>query len=471
MNLPLLSVLGLAMAAEPLPAFPGAEGFGAYVTGGRGGQVIRVTSLAQSGPGTLREAIETPGPRIVVFAVSGVIDLGEPNCEDLYDESDSSNVLVIPHSDLTIAGQSAPGAGITLRGRLYAAYDRAVGNVVLRHLRIRPARWGCETGGEQYDALRFARNDGAMFDHLSVAWGVDETVDVYEGRGVTIQDSIIGESATTGHPEGSHNYGLLNNGGRTSVIRTFFIHHRSRNPALATGPGEVVNTVVYDVQQGFVNHNVASGRFNLVGNVFIEGPSASLVPFSFDGGDEATYHIADSWVERDGASGAWSPDDLETNSSLYLREPPVFRGAHVAPRVLQAATVLTQLTAQAGAMPRDVVDRRLLRELAERNGAWGIERPADFMAGLQATAPPADTDEDGMADEWERSHGLDPNDPTDHATTMASGYPAIEAYLNVLAGIPEESAQPDGFPAKGCETGGGPAWLSILGILLWRRRQ
>jgi pectate lyase len=111
----LLLSLAVAGPALALPAFPGAEGFGANATGGRGGAVIRVTTLAESGPGSLREALETPGPRTIVFAVSGVIDLGDANADDPFDESDGNNVLTIAHGDVTIAGQTAPGAGITAR--------------------------------------------------------------------------------------------------------------------------------------------------------------------------------------------------------------------------------------------------------------------------------------------------------------------------------------------------------------------
>jgi len=155
---PLVAALSLAPAA-----------------GGRGGAVIKVTTLAESGPGSLAEALALPGPRIIVFAVSGIIDLGDPNTDDVFDESDSSNVLVIAEGDVTIAGESAPGAGITIRGRLYATYDEGVGNIIVRHLRVRPPAWpGAGDGGEQYDALRFSVNSQVLVDHVSVSGGVDE---------------------------------------------------------------------------------------------------------------------------------------------------------------------------------------------------------------------------------------------------------------------------------------------------------
>lgn len=273
--------MGLALApasASALPAFPGAQGFGAVATGGRGGQPIIVTTLAESGPGSLREALETPGPRIIVFAVSGVIDLGEPNADDPFDESDSNNVLTIAYGDVTIAGQTAPGAGITIRGRLYAAYDESVSNVILRHVRIRPAPFPGGDGGEQYDALRFSLNSQVIVDHVSVSFGVDENVDMYEGSDITVQWSAIEESATDGHPEGEHNYGVLNMGGRISVHHVLFAHNRNRNPALAVGPAESINNVAYNVRHGFVNHNDAAGEISIVGNTFVQGPDDTLIP-------------------------------------------------------------------------------------------------------------------------------------------------------------------------------------------------
>src|SRR5690606_20513761 len=133
-----------------------------------------VTTLAADGPGSLAAALATEGPRIIVFAVSGVIE---------------ADLLEIPHGDLTIAGQSAPGAGITIAGRLYGAYDQNVQNIVIRHLRVIP---GPAVGpGAQFDAIQLSRNSRVILDHVTVANGVDETVDMYEARDLTVQWSAI----------------------------------------------------------------------------------------------------------------------------------------------------------------------------------------------------------------------------------------------------------------------------------------
>lgn len=457
--------------AAALPAFPGAEGFGGGVTGGRGGAIIKVTTLAESGPGSLREALETPGPRMVVFAVSGVIDLGEPNPDDVFDEGDSSNVLVITEGDVTIAGESAPGAGITIRGRLYAAYDEGVGNIVLRHLRVRPTEWtGPEDGGEQYDALRFSVNDEVIVDHVSVSGGVDENVDAYEARDITVQWSTIVESALTGHPEGEHNYGVLNYGGRASVHHTLFAHNKNRNPALATGPSESINNTAYNVRHGFVNHNDASGELTVVGNMFIQGPDDSLIPLFFDGGESVSYYLADNAVDDPGdyvgtIDDPWSEpyfaDLIGASEAVRAAAPFAFGGGlYEAVTVDASAAAHAAVLECAGAFPRDVVDARVVQEVADRAGSWGAKYPADLLEGLTPTPPPVDGDDDGMPDEWEAQHGLDPGDGSDHATPQPSGYTAIETYLHERAAMlacgtppPVETTGPETTGEAGDATG------------------
>jgi hypothetical protein len=474
--------------AAPLPAFPGAEGFGAAATGGRGGRVLHVTTLAESGPGSLRAALEAEGPRVVVFDVSGVIDLGEADCSDPFAEDDASNVLVIRHGDVTVAGQTAPGAGITLRGRLYTEYDERVGNVIVRHLRIRPAPYDCADGGDQMDALRFAVNTLGMFDHVSVSWGVDENVDTYQGTRLTLQWSIVGEGATTGHPEGEHNYGMLNDAGRVSVLHDLFAHDQNRNPALAVGPAESSGNVAYDVRHGFVNHNRARGDFNLVGNTFVRGPSDELHPFFFDGGTGAAYHVADTAVDDPGrlvgtVDDPWSEPYFTLGVGPGVRAPARFdfsgEPGWVAPTVTRAEEARVAVLAQAGAFPRDVVDARMVADVQARTGGWGARQVDDLLEGLHPTAPPADADGDGMPDAFEEDHGLDPDDAGDAWTPLDGGWPALEVYLQCRADALLEpsatcgDAQPQGGgPGGGCDTaGGGGTWLAALVAALVGRRR
>lgn len=433
---PLLAFAAL-LPTQPLPAFPGAEGFGAQATGGRGGQVLHVRNLGSSGAGSLQAALDTPGPRIIVFDVSGVID-GD---------------VEINHSDVTIAGQTAPGAGITIRGRLLGAYDRSITNFIIRHLRVRPpACSGCDV--ENWDAVQISRNARVMLDHLSVAFGADETLDIYEAEDVTVQWSTIESSAThAGHPGGDfHNYGLINGpeGRRASIHHNLFIHHSNRNPAVANGPGEVINNVIYDAEIGFVHHNDATSDLNIVGNTFRRGPAAALQPFYFDDEDPssvARYYLADNYVDDPGArvgsvDDPWSDPyftahDLGADATHRLLSPvdlsSVFGHTQVA--LERSIDAYASVRARAGAFPRDVVTRAVLDELDRRAGGWGANIPPDLMAGLSPGARPRDADDDGMADAWERAQGLNPADPRDAQQILGSGYPAIEVYINGLADL------------------------------------
>lgn len=429
-------------------AFPSAEGFGAGTTGGRGGRVIHVTTLAEAGPGSLREALEATGARTIVFDVAGVIDLGAPNTANIFDDSPTNNVLTIRTGNVTIAGQTAPCGGITIRGRLYAEYDRAVQNIIIRHLRVRPPAWtGSGAGGEQYDSVRISINNRVVIDHVSASFGVDETVDAYEARDVTVQWSIFGEAATTGHAEGAHNYGMLNDGGRFTVHHTLFAHNRNRNPALGEGPAESINNVAYNVRHGFIHHNEAGGTFNIIGNYFKQGPNDSLIPFYFDG-DPFTgvgYYLADNYVDDPGqlvasVDNPWSNtayfSDLGAPATLRRTTVHAYSGSGYVPVTTTSSTVAYDTVLRlAGAFPRDSVDTQMItetRSTSPRAGMWGARYPSNLFAGLTTCAPPADTDRDGISDAWERSHGLDPARASDNQTPMG-GYPAIEVYLEELA--------------------------------------
>ena len=417
-----------------LKAFPGAEGFGAYATGGRGGRVIKVTSLAADGPGTLQEALNINAPRTIVFAVSGVIE---------------ADIVRIPYGDVTIAGQTAPGGGITIKGRLYGAYQYGVDNMIIRHLRIRPAYDGSD--GEQFDGIQFSRNRRLIFDHISVAFGVDETVDIYEAQDVTLQWSTIEMSGTSGHPEGQHNYGLISgpSGTRVSVHHNLFAHHRNRCPAIANGPSEVINNVVYNVRHGFVHHNPASGQFNIVGNHYIDGSNDTLIPFYFDDENNGSasdlgYYLADNLIDDPASSCDGVVDNpwTECSQDLYLgasnRSDTIFdftgRSAYYAETTVHpSGEVFGRVIERAGAFPRDTVTRRAIQETTDGTGTWGAYEPGDYMEGLVPAPAPQDSDNDGMADAWELAHGLDSTDNDDHTTIMPSGYTAIEVYINELA--------------------------------------
>lgn len=460
LNAHLLSCLCAATAvclvspdASALPAFPGAEGFGANATGGRGGQVLTVTNLDASGEGSLQWALNEPGPRIIVFAVSGVI---------------SADVIEIPHGDVTIAGQTAPGAGVTLAARLYAAYDDSVTNIIIRHVRIRPPE---QTGaGEQFDGMQFSRNSNMIFDHISVAYGVDETFDMYEGEGITVQWSTISMGAIEGHPEGEHNYGLIvgPDGSRVSVHHNLFVHQKNRNPALATGPAEAVNNVAYNVRHGYVHHNPASGQHSIIGNYYKRGPDDELFPFFFDdeAGAQLAYYLADNYIDDPGVyQGAvdnpwiepWvhpSFEYLSKPESHRVEQPFDFSEAepdYIPITTSTSADAYEAVLACSGGWPRDVVDRTMVMQTEAATGAWGVWRPDDLLEGLSVEPAVEDSDGDGMPDTWETANNLDPSDGTDHDTVTDSGYTAIERYINEVADSFSDCVVPD--PPGGDEGG------------------
>jgi pectate lyase len=423
---------------EVLKAFPTAEGFGANATGGRNGQVIKVTNLNLSGAGSLQAALDMDAPRIIVFAVSGVI------------EGD----IQIPHGDVTIAGQTAPGAGITIHGRLTCQYNDPPDNIIVRHLRVRADHsTNSQVDGNQYDGIQCSRSSNLIFDHVSVSGGVDETFDLYEATDVTVQWSTISRADTDGHPEGTHNYGLINgpNGANISIHHNLFAHNGNRNPAVANGPAEIINNVVYNVRHGFVHHNPATGDFNIIGNYYKQGPENSLIPFYFDdeysgsGTPGLSYFMQDNYVDDPGdlvasVDNPWltpyahsSFENIDVNwdsSAARAEQRHIF--AQPVESVYNSQTNYDLVLERAGAFPRDSIDSDNVVEVNDATGSWGARIPADLMQGLSAGTPPTDSDDDGMPDDWEESHGLS-SATADHNSLMSSGYTAIEAYINELA--------------------------------------
>lgn len=418
----LFSAGGVPAAGTPeLPAFPGAEGFGALTPGGRGGRVIKVTNLNKSGPGSLQAACSAKSPRIVVFDVSGVI---------------RGNVVITePH--VTIAGQTSPGGGITINGMLSTAYRRTnhVHDVVVRFLRVR-ARPG---GGAAGDAIQFSIVDKAVIDHVSCSWAEDETIDIFSrATNVSIQWCTIEESSVVGHQKGRHNYGLIagRNSKRISLHHNLFAHHGRRCPAIGGGPFDFRNNVVYNFRDGLSHEGNYSGTpgINLIGNYYKRGPSdPKIFPFCFQG--KVPYYLRDNFIDGVGLiQDPWAEAGKHFGLRYYAKrgtkqekETPVAKVTTHPPQ--QAYELVLK---KAGCFPRDSVTRRIIRDVPEGTGSWGRHEPADLMEGLNPKPPPKDSDGDGMPDEWEKRHGLDPG-RDDHNSRMKSGYTAVEEYLNELA--------------------------------------
>jgi pectate lyase len=246
----------------PPRAFPGAEGFGAYAVGGRGGDVYHVTTLADSGPGSLRHGVsEARGPRTIVFDVSGTIFL--------------RSELVIDRPFLTLAGQTAPGDGVTIAG--FGTLISDTHNVIVRFMRFRPGDINCPEF--QGDALSVVRSQDIVIDHVSASWSIDEALSVTHSDRVTVQWSIIADSLNAScHREGRHGFGSLLRWGAGGLTfhHNLYAHHASRNPRLGDDLGlDFVNNVVYDwgSAPGYSGEAAeGSPRLNYVANTLVADP-------------------------------------------------------------------------------------------------------------------------------------------------------------------------------------------------------
>jgi len=441
MDLVFVALSFMSTAVDALPAFPGAEGFGANTPGGRGGQVIKVTNLNRSGPGSLNAACQTRGPRIVIFEVSGVI----------------RGDVVITEPYITIAGQTAPGVGITIEGLLRSDlkdWDKDtttrpnVHDVVVRFLRVRSP----VGRGDQGDCIQFSSVDNAVLDHLSLSWAEDETIDLWaRSTNITVQwctleeSSLTGKLDHTGQGGGGHFYGLVAGGrsNRITVHHNLFAHHENRNPCLGSGPADFRNNVVYNFRAGFVHHGNYIGipGFNLVGNYYKSGPSTVsfhrtdpyIYPWCFEG--KIPYYLRDNFIEGAGMiQDPWAESHkLRAWARYYAHKGTKQEKETPVPsiRTHSPQEAYLRVLARAGCFPRDVVTQRTVEEVRRGTGSWGRREPEDLLEGLTPGTPPKDSDDDGIPDDWEDEHGLDKL-TNDTARRMPSGYTAIEEYLHAL---------------------------------------
>ena len=423
------SLLVLAVAAD-LPAFPGAEGFGSTTPGGRGGKVLLVTNLNDSGPGSLRAAVEADGPRIVVFRTGGLIEL--------------KSHLKVTKPFLTIAGQSAPGDGICLKNGtlLITTHD-----VVVRYIRSRLG-----TGGGEADAISVANGSRrVVLDHVSAGWSVDESLSPSgDIQDVTLQWSIISESLNHSiHAKGDHGYGsLVRATGGVSLHHNLWAHHNGRNPRLGDnyGKGEPAtydfrNNVIYD--WGSYCSGLTDGhiRVNYVGNFLRHGPSSSKrnpIYMSNDATADTRFYLASNVVD---GHPEWTTDNSKMFDHVEFKGRKIVTVESVAfgtpsVRTMSAQQAFEAVLNGAGATKpkRDSVDTRVVESVRKRIGR--IINSTDEVGGwpvYQPGAAPVDTDGDGIPDAWESAHGLDPRNPADALKPSPSGHSWIEVYLNELA--------------------------------------
>jgi formylglycine-generating enzyme required for sulfatase activity/pectate lyase len=417
-------------AGESIPAFPGAEGYGAYTPGGRGGTVHLVTTLADYGEdeppieGSLRMAVQAKGPRIVVFRVGGTIDL--------------KRSLPITEPYLTLAGQSAPGGGVCLRN-----FDTWIGthDVVIRHMRFRR---GDRDHGEQ-DALSMFNVRNIILDHCSFSWSIDEVCTVQgSSRDLTMQWCIIAEGLNRSfHSKGQHSMGsVLNGAGGVTVHHCLYAHNGARNPKAAEIQLDFRNNVVYDWGQlaGYANDDVPV-FVNYIGNYVKPGAStaSSAASIAFRAARGTRLYLADNVLEGNpqasednrGLVGLTQAAQKDFPLDRMLTDQP-FPAPPVQTDPPQVA--YERVLAEAGAMlpARDSADRRLVEEV--RQGTGRLVDSQDHVGGwptLEPGTPPADQDADGMPDEWEIRSGLNPQDSQDAGRDEDSdGYTDIEECLN-----------------------------------------
>ena len=424
--LAIVLILGNSILAadEPvLPAFPGAEGFGANVQGGRGGKVIFVENLNDSGPGSLRAALEERGPRYVLFRVSGIIELEKP--------------LELRRPYCTIAGQSAPGDGICLKN-----YDFVIRTheVIVRHLRFRPGdepAAALKERGRAFepDALTIGRPArDVIIDHCSASWSTDECLTV-SGAGitnVTVQWCIISESLNAGaHHKGNHGFGsLIRANGDVTYHHNLYAHHRSRCPRPGTyGDGSILfdfrNNVIFE------GNGYSAGeptRLNYVGN-YIRMPNG---PAFAVGGDATEMFQAGNYQEDAGAKN----DDfwqLITKERPHNKRAEPFEVAAVETQSAEDAYESVLASAGATLPKRDAVDVRIVEEV--RSGKLGLINSQSEVGGwprYRSAPAPKDSDNDGMPDAWEVEQGLDPNEQDHLDDANGDGYPNLEEYLNTV---------------------------------------
>lgn len=441
-------------AAQEVPGFPGAEGFGKYTSGGRGGKVYTVTKLSDDGSeGTLRYALNQKGSRYIIFKTGGTIYLESP--------------LKIKEGHVTIAGQTAPGDGITV-----ANYETfiAADDVIIRYLRFRMGDLKKFEG----DALgaRFVKN--LMIDHCSMSWSTDETVSLYANENTTLQWCIISESLRNSvHQKGSHGYGGIAGGKNASFHHNLYAHHDSRNPRLGEYAGsrfaltdltDFRNNVIYNW-----GHNSLYGgegmNVNIISNYYKPGPATRtkqrIVAIDKNENPEAEvynrwgkYYIhgnliegnpeisEDNWMQGVFAQmkASYNLTEKDKNSIRMSGLHNIQNNVHTdSPE--KAYEKILQIGG--ASLVRDAVDIHVLKDVKSGNYAHkgsngsthGIIDSQNDVGGfpeLRQGNPLSDSDNDGMPDEWEIRNRLNPNISDAIGRDLDKNYDNIEVYFNEL---------------------------------------
>lgn len=461
-----------SLSPSPTPpsttaSFPGAQGYGATATGGRGGKIIEVTNLNDSGDGSLRAAIESAGARIVVFKVGGIITL--------------QNELNIVNPNITIAGQTAPGPGITIRYAATANFALRIStsNVIIRYLRVR-------LGESNINGDSIHVNDGSSYviiDHSSMSWATDENLDIYSWQGlpvqnITAQNSIIGQALDTG--DGSAKGSLISGlkspeywrlVSNVDLHHNVFVHNTHRNPRVVAKNVKVINNVVYNwlSRAGESERDVV---IDWIGNYFLRGPMSSvdndrlLFHATTSPDRSTTYRDASIYIAQNLAPDFGYTNPSQDNWGMikdhYVMDgnkragiPTRMRRASALPNATVPITIdtpgnsmMNTLLTDAGASKRlncdgswanakDPIDERLTNDITNKRGPKQGEAPATAAQASGGYTPPTsnagctDTDKDGMPDAWEQANTFSSTNATDGPQDAdGDSWTNVEEYLN-----------------------------------------
>ena len=433
------SVLFGVSNAFAVDAFPGAEGSGRFATGGRGGAVYEVTNLNNSGAGSIVDAVSQPN-RTIVFRVSGNIEL--------------DTVVLTPKSNITIAGQTAPGDGICLKGRIQIKNNAH--DIVIRYIRVRVDAGKANSAG---DAIDISSGYNIVIDHVTASYARDETISCQENSDhVTVQWCILSEALTF---EG-HSYGSLirgHSGQEKTYHHNLYAHNQGRNPRpgnylpIGTDPCglhfDFRNNVTYNWEGSVSGYNDDGAgfvsRYNFIGNDFIPGPESGSGNYVFrESSPDAYGYFADN-AKDDLVPirfGQWSLVYFNTSDFNAVLITAYKARSYLVPMepvtTTSAAQAKIDVLSDAGASypKRDIIDTRIAYDVLNKTGHSIYDTNAQPEGGwpaLNSRPALADSDHDGMPDLWETSHGLNPNDASDrNGYTLDPNYTNLEVYLDWL---------------------------------------
>jgi pectate lyase len=446
------TVLAAEKSPNAIPAFPGAEGFGAITPGGRGGRVIEVTSLADSGEGTFRAACEASGPRIVVFKVAGIVQL--------------ERAVNIRSPFITIAGQSAPGDGVCIAGESTLINTN---DVIIRYMRFRR---GALDYSRRDDCLGGQPLRNIIVDHCSTSWGLDENLSIYRHMGdkagfdvpkklgtenVTIQWCISSEALN----KNSHAFGGTQGGTNASIHHNLYACNTARNPSIGFGDGvDWRNNVLFNWEHRTVDGGDATSTINIVNNYYKPGPATKEavqrricrpqhLVWASAPGSHPKWYVNGNFVygfpdvtadNRKGVDYDDAPKDVDPAVYRGLTEQALtdkeWKAAPVRTQSAEEAFKLVMANVGATLPVRDAVDVRVMKMVESGKPTFGngIVVTVDDAGGYpeyKTYGEQPDSDHDGMPDAWEKKFGLNPNDASDAALDKDNdGYTNIEEYLN-----------------------------------------